>query len=178
MAEFVKTTLLLDKDFDPARCRHYLNGELIVFHCHHYTSLYTQLAMDCEFVDAKKLLADSMEDAIYPIMADYFEDNEIEDITDRFAIAQDLYSAVGLGKMKVVCAGDFSGEVSLERSHVDEGWLKKWGKGEKPVNYITVGFIGAMFAAVFDGSPRSYDVTETKSLVCGDSESRFKVVAL
>ena len=46
MAEFKKITLELDHKFSPKESRHFINGTQSVFHCHHYTALYTQLAMD------------------------------------------------------------------------------------------------------------------------------------
>jgi len=78
--------------------------------------------------------------------------------------------------MEVVYLGDDSGKVVLHRAHVDEGWIKKWGKFDRPVNYIAAGYVAAMFAAVNEKAPRSYKVTEVESLVMGAPKSVFNVV--
>ncbi len=178
MPTLKKTELVLDRKFDPRTCRHALNGDVHVLHCHHYMSLYTQLAQDCGMLDGPKLLAEVAEDTYYPLFRDYFTRNGITSIEDRIAIAEQQYAVAGLGQMKVTCAGDDSGEVQLLHSHVDEGWIKKWGQHNKPINSVTCGYIAALFAAVFDRSPRSYQVSETESIVTGAESSKFVVVAV
>ena len=83
---------------------------------------------------------------------------------------------MGLGKLQVVCGGSDSGEVELHHSHVDQGWIKKWGKRDKPVNSIGAGYIAALFAAGFDLPPRAFAVTETASIVSGAPRSVFNIV--
>ena len=41
-----KVEFEIDHRFDPVKNRHYLNGFCSVLHCHHYATLYTQLADD------------------------------------------------------------------------------------------------------------------------------------
>jgi len=178
MATFAKTELLLDHKFDPVTCRHTMNGWCSVLHCHHYSALYTQLADDCGFMDAKKLLAEVSEDNFYTMLVSYFEDHNIEKVEDRISIAEQYYAAVGLGKLEVVFAGTESAEALLHHSHVDEGWKKKWGKRDKPVNFITCGYFAALLAATFDRSPRTFVVKETESIISGAERSRFEAAAV
>ena len=128
MAVIKKTEIVLDKQFDPRSCRHTLNGAVSVLHCHHYATLYCQLADDCGMLDGKKLLAECAEDTFHEVLAEYYETHDIQTMADRFAIAEQYYAVTGLGKMRVVSAGRESGEVELEHSHVDQGWIKKWGE--------------------------------------------------
>ena len=95
-----------------------------------------------------KLLAEAAEDSFFQVLSDYFRQHHIEDVADRISIAEQYYAAVGVGKMEVKCAGPESGEVELVYSHVDQGWIKKWGNHTKPINFITWGYIAALFAAV------------------------------
>lgn len=179
MADFEKSSFIAKHVFDRVRCRHYINGEVAVLHCHHFATLYTQLAMDCSFIDAKKLLADSMEDTFHPIFEEHFEYNDVEDLDERILMVEDCYAGImGMGKMKITSLGEYSGDVILEHSHLDEGWLKKWGKYDKPVNYMTAGYIAAAFAAIMEKPVRSFKVEETQSVVMGSPISKFKVVAL
>jgi predicted hydrocarbon binding protein len=67
------------------------------------------------------------------------------------------------------------GEIDMPHPYVDEGWLKKWGKYKEPVNFIGSGYLSGMFSAVFDKPTRTYNVTETQSVVMGAEKSHFKV---
>jgi len=170
-------TLELNRKFDPKSCRHLNNGQVSVLHCHHYASLYSQLADDCGMLDAKKLLAEVAEDTVYQTLHDYYKANDVTDIADRVAIAEQYYAAAGMGRMKILCAGPDSGEVELTSSHVDEGWIKKWGNRDKPVNFITSGYISGAFSAIFGKLARSFAANETASIVAGAPASRFEVAA-
>lgn len=178
MAEFKRTELKLDHAVDQRNWRHFLNGHLSVLHCHHYATLYTQLAEDCDLLDGKKLLMECAEDAFYAVLSDYFSQHGIDTVRDRIDIAEQAFAAYGLGKMHVTCAGAESGRVELDHSHVDEGWIKKWGKRDQPVNFIGCGYIAALFATVFGKATRSYRVTEIQGIVSGAGCSRFNVVCL
>lgn len=169
--------LVLDQKFDPRACRHTVNGWLAVLHCHHYVSLYSQLADDCSFFDAKTLLAEVAEDTFHGVLVDYYDQHCVKDVADRIAVAEQHYGALGLGKMRVVFAGPDSGEVELIHSHVDEGWIKKWGKRDRPVNFITCGYVAAMLSAVFGKATRAFRARETESIVMGAPVSRIQVVA-
>lgn len=177
MAIMKKTELVLEKRFDPKTCRHTLNGQEVVLHCHHYATLYLQLAEDCGMLDGKKLMHESAEDAFLDVLNSYNDQNCIDKLEDRISIAEQYFAACGLGKLKVLCAGPDSGEVVLEHSHVDEGWIKKWGKRKKAINFIASGYIAALFSATFEKRARTYSVNEIASIVTGDEVSKFEVVA-
>jgi hypothetical protein len=176
MTKYKKTELVLNKEFNPQSRRHLIGGLTVVLHCHHYASLYTQLAMDCSMLDAKALLAECSEDTWEEFLREYFRAGNITSLGERMALAEQAFAAAGLGRMHVDCASAESGEVTLEHSHVDEGWLKKWGRHSSPVNFISAGFIAALFSAVFNLPVRSFAVAETQAIVCGAPRSRFTVV--
>lgn len=173
MATFTRNDLILEHVFDQKTKRHYLNKQLIVLHCHHYSSLYTQLALDAKETD---LLADSAEEAFYAILTEYFNTHHLPTLEARIDLACQYYAAMGLGTMRVNYLGDESGEVELLTSHVDRGWIKKWSTYDKPVNYIGVGYITAMFSAVLDEPKKSFKANEVRSIVMGADTSLFKVV--
>ncbi len=177
MAIIKKTEIVLDHKFDPRSCRHTINGELHVLHCHHYATLYTRLADDCGMLDGKKLLVDVAEDCFYELLTKYYAAHNIESIDDRFSIAEQYYAAAGLGQMEVLCAGTESGEVKLLHSHLDEGWINKWEKRDTPVNFMTCGYIAAIFSAAFDRPTRTFSVLEKESIISGAEHSLFDIVA-
>lgn len=166
---------ILKSTFDKERCRHIAGKHTLVLHCHHFASLTTQLANDCSLLDAKKLLADCAEDTFYSVLSEYYEKNNVSGIKERVEIAERYFSESGLGKIEVKCAGSCAGEVELRHSHVDEGWVKKWGLATEPVNHIGCGYVTAVFSAVFDKPKRSYLATERKSIALGAKTSVISV---
>ncbi len=168
--------LILEHRFDTERKRHYLNDEVSVLHCHHYSTLFSQLAIDArDIVNGEKIMKEVSGSVFADVLNKYYRKHNIVSPEDRLDIACKMYSACGLGVMKVLSFSAEGGEVEMPHSHVDEGWLKKWGKANTPVNFLGAGFIAAMFAATFGGSPEKYKVAETQSIVGGASVSKFKV---
>ena len=173
MAEFKKTELNLENIFDKEKNRKYLNGIQSVFHCHHYIALTTQLAID---IDETGILKDTAEEAFYKMLTKYFSENNINNLNDKIIIACDYYKALGMGEITVKNITPYSGEVKSVSSHVDKGWLKKWGKYDKPVNHVGSGYISAMFATIQNKPLNSYETFEQKSIVKGDEYTLFKVI--
>lgn len=174
MANAGENKLTLNHIFDGSTKRHYINGHLVVLHCHHYATLYTQLAMDAE---ETQLLATSAEEAFYELLVDYFNEHNISDREARIGIARQYFSMVGLGTITVTSLSETGGEIELPTSHVDAGWLKKWGKYEHPVNFIGAGYLTAMFSAVLDKPLCSFEASEKQSIVMGAETSIFNVAA-
>jgi hypothetical protein len=160
--------------FDENTYRHYMNGFLTVLHCHHYLCLTTRMAEDFMDLGGIKILREAAEDSIRPMLDDYFFKNGVSSIEDKFNVGTQYYAVMGMGKMKIK-ANQHGGTVMLPRSHLDQGWLKRWGKSDQPVNHFTCGFIGAIFAAAFGKAPHSYEVTEIDSIVQGSAASQFTV---
>jgi hypothetical protein len=146
-----------------------------VLHCHHFATLTTQLANDCGLLDGKKLLAECAEDTFYSLLISYYAEHAVTALAERIAVAEQYFSAMGLGKLAVKYAGPYSGTVELEHSHVDEGWLKKWGRANKPVNHIGCGYITALFSAVYDRPRRDFQARETQSIAQGAEVSIITV---
>lgn len=173
MAVFARNELMLDKRVDQRSRRHFINDHTVVMHCHHYITLYSQLAMD---TNETALIASVAEETFFELLADYCEDNDIYEIEEMIGIAEEYYAAMGLGLLRVDYLGEDSGKVTLLHSHVDDGWKKKWGQFDKPVNHITCGYIAAVFALINEVDTGSFDVVETSSIVMGADESSFNVV--
>lgn len=177
MTQANQDSFQMTPEFEPRSCRHLLDGQTYVMHCHHYAALYTQLAEDCGMLDGKQLLAGAAEDVFYDVLTGHFRKHGLTSIVERFSVGEQYFRTVGMGIMKVASAGTDYGEVELSSSHLDAGWIKKWGNTDKPINHITRGYIASLFAAVFDRPRRSYAVTETASIASGAPQSRFVVVA-
>jgi hypothetical protein len=171
-----KTEFEIEHRFDPVTCRHYLNGVCTVLHCHHYMTLYTQLADDAKDFNGEALFTQTAEDTFYDVLSSYYAEKGLELLEDQAAIAEEYWQAVGMGLIRFVAIGRYAVTAEMEYSHVDEGWLKKWGGRDKPINFITCGFVSAVAALLTQRPPRSFRTTEVKALVCGDDKSVFKAV--
>lgn len=171
MAEFTKTNLGIVHRFDTRTKRHYMNGTQTVYHCHHYATLYTQLAIDA---GETELMAQSSEDSFYPILCRMLEENGATALEDRVELARQYYAAIGLGALEVEFLGDDAAQIVSKHAHLEQGWLKKWGVYDKPVNYIGCGYVSAMLAAVLGQNCRSFATFETTSIVMGASQTTFK----
>lgn len=164
-------SLVLKHDFDPERCRHSLGGTQIVFHCHHYITLSLRLAQELGFADGRQIMRDSTEDAIAPVLRKIFADHGAVDTQTRLSLASQYFSYIGLGKMEVEEATPDGGILRFPYSHVDQGWVAKWGRSEEPINYVAEGFASALFASVFDQPPRSYMAKQNGSIAMGHDET-------
>jgi hypothetical protein len=168
--------LQIERKFDPATNRHYMNRVNTVLHCHHYAALHTRLADDAgELFDGLKLLEESARDSLFPILAGYIQRNGITDLSERVALIEKYWAFAGMGKLVVTDPSKDHGSAEMPFSHVDAGWIKKWGSREKAVNYITAGFLSAAFAAIYDLPVDSFQATETQSRVSGAEKSVFTV---
>lgn len=158
------------KDFDDNRKRFYLNNVPTVLQCHHYTTLLTQLANDAAKFRGPEIMFSAMEKTFYPILTSYFQAHNITSHEDRKSIVEQYYACMGLGLMEINI-NEFS--VELIHSHLDEAWIKKWSVWDKPVNYITQGFLAAAFSAITENNLGAFDVREIQSIVCGAETSKF-----
>ena len=143
--------LVLERAIQPDSKKHTVNDEVYVLHCHHYATLYTQLAEDARSIaDGPAILVEATADTYRHIFDHYFADHDITDVGDRAAIVEQLFAAGGLGQLSFTGVTPEGGAVTMEHSHLDEGWIKKWGKRSEPVNYITAGIIAGAFGSFYD----------------------------
>ncbi|MBN2294147.1 MAG: hypothetical protein JXM70_17100 [Pirellulales bacterium] len=172
------TQWVTDHKFNRETCRHSMNGFDTVLHCHHYATLYCQLADDAEQFNGSELLKRSAELSFLDVLSTYFTDNNVKELDDRIALAEEYWKQCGWGTLKFDHVGELSTAAHMDHSHVDEGWIKKWEKRDKPVNFIGQGYLAAALSAIYDLPAGSYTVYETESIVAGADASRFSLVRI
>ncbi len=165
-------SLNLDFKFDDNTYRHYMNGFLTVLHCHHYLCLTTQTAIQFEDIGGIDILINTVIDTISPVFKKYIDDNQVATLKEKIAVGSDFYAVMGLGKMKVKLTKK-GGQVELLRSHIDKGWITKWGTENACINFFTVGYINAMFSIATGLAPQAFKVEEISSIVSGQDTSSF-----
>lgn len=159
-----------EKNFDFKTKRFYLNNEPTVMHCHHYTTLLTQLANDAAKFNGPQIMFSTAEETFYPILYKYFNENNVVSYEDRASVVEQYYAYIGFGLMEINLKEH---STELIHSHLDEAWLKKWSITDKPVNYITQGFLAAAFSVLTDNNLGIFDVKEIQSIACGAETSKF-----
>ena len=168
------TKMNINQTFEKKRMRHYMNGELSVLHCHHYSTLFSQLALDAKLLKGTTLLLEAAEESLIGPLEKYFAENKVASVEDKVAVAEDYFRVVGLGEVKISFGAD-GGSAEMLHAHVDDGWLKKWGKHDQPVNYIGQGYLAAAFSAIAGTKAGTYQVEETESIVKGAKSSKFAI---
>ena len=170
-----KKEFYFDHQFNNETCRHTLNDFQTVLHCHHYMTLTTQMAEDAEFLNGTDVLISTMEDTAYTVLNNYYNKHNVTDLWEKISIAEQYFSIWGLGQIKFKHVGEYSATVDVLHSHIDEGWIKKWSKRNKPVNYIGRGYVQAALSLFNNKPPRYYKSEETKSIVKGDPKGEIKL---
>ncbi len=170
-----QTRLLMKETFEPTRCRHYVNGRMTVLHCHHYASLYTQLADDATLFDGKGILRSTSERTFHRQLLEYARDRQVERAEERAALCERYWAWCGMGELRLGVWSEVGGRVKMPRSHVDEGWIRKFGKRAAPVNFITQGYLAAAWAFIGGLPEGSYRVEEVRSIVSGSEQSEFQI---
>lgn len=164
-----------EQRFDPVTRLQYINNEPSVLHCHHYTTLFIKLALDMEKYNGLGLLREAMEESLFLVFRKSFIRDKIEKISERIAFGEEYYALVGMGQLKVKEYSEKGGVAELTRSHVDEGWVKKFGKPPQPINSMTEGYLAALFAASYNTYIQTYEVIEKQSMALGNSTSLFTI---
>lgn len=160
--------------FDPVRKLQYVNGDPSVMHCHHYATLFTKLALDFADIRAPELLQTSMEEAYYLVLKKRFIIGGIETMEGKRSIIEEHFRLAGLGKVEI-SLHQTGGKAEMSHSHMDEGWIAKWGKRKEAVNFIGRGYLAAAFDLMFQKSLGSFTVTEDSSIVSGAPRSVFRI---
>ncbi len=163
-----------NQEFDPNHMYQYVNNEISVMHCHHYATLFTRLAMDMDKIGGTRFLRESMEESSYLTLQRIFLAQQIKGKEDRKKVAEQYFGLSGLGQLALTISAS-GGSAEMRHSHVDEGWVKKWKKEDRPVNFMGQGYILAAFCIINGRPVGSYQIVETRSIVKGDGKSEFTI---
>lgn len=175
MPQTKQTQLVMTGAFDPTRSRHYVNGQTTVLHCHHYSTLYAQLADDATLFDGKSILRNTTEHTFFNTLTRYCTDKQITSREDRINACEQYWAWSGMGDLTLTSWSETGGRAEMSRSHLDEGWIRKWGKRPEPVNFITQGYLAAAWSVIGGHPEGTYQVNETASIVAGAEKSIFSV---
>lgn len=171
----MSATYEFEQTFDPVRKLQYVNTDPSVMHCHHYATLITHMALDLDEIGAPRLLEEAMEEAIYLVLKKQLLLQNITSRDARVAAVEEHFRLTGLGSLELTVLSEGEGAARLSHSHIDEGWIKKWGTADGPVNRMGAGYLAAAFAVIHDARLRTYVAEETKSMASGETHSEFVI---
>lgn len=143
-------------------------------HCHHYATLFTRLALQMRSLGGPELLARAMEENFYLVLKKYYIRYVTGSVEEKIRVAEDYFALVGMGSLSITFAPS-GGKAEMRHSHVDEGWIEKWGRTDYPVNFMGNGYLAAVFALAAGRLVGGYRVEETESIVTGAPLSRFVI---
>ncbi len=160
---------------DSSSRRSFMDDEHFVLHCHHYSSLFTQLAIDAKSLNGIELFVNASEETFYSVFKDYMERNNVQDREMRIKIVEDYFRYVGLGLLTLTIDDNGSATAVMKYSHLDEAWLSKWEKNDEPINFVGWGLLQAGMSAITNSGIGTYQVDEAESLVSGERASVFNI---
>lgn len=165
----------LEPDFDEKSGLVSIEGISMVIHCHFYNVFLLQAIETATYVDGRAILIRSSEESVNKQLIGYYDRKGISDEKTRISIAADMFKVFGVGLLDFSNINGSGGTVTSKSSHVARGWKEQIGTREKPVDYISCGFIAGALAAVYNKPIGTFKVNETECLVQGKEKCKFEV---
>ncbi len=154
----------------------YMDNIPISLHCHHFNCGLINAIEAIDYFDAIEIYINEAAKCFY----EYFKkiliiDNKKLSINKALMIAEDIYRFMGYGRIDLSKLITGYGTVISDSSYFVVGWFAIYGKRDKPVCYLTRGFIKAVIAVLFNKELSKINVTETQCMICGDDFCKFEV---
>ncbi|MCB1143395.1 MAG: hypothetical protein H7A24_08425 [Leptospiraceae bacterium] len=151
-----------------------VEGEAMIFHCHHYLTNLQRTILDADYIDSRPFLIGSAADAVYNQLQNIFREQNTS-IEDSFSIAEQMYKAFGYGLIDLSKLTGEGGEIKTRKSFFSKSWLMKFGKNSKPVDYYTAGYLAATYSAIFNVPLSEVNVVQSECMACGSAENVFQI---
>jgi hypothetical protein len=142
-----------------------IGGEPHVFHCHHYNCFLQKSVLDhAGLVDAEALLVRPAAEVVAA---------ELSALSADRAMAEELFSTLGFGKLDLSALSAVGGKAQVKGSHYGQGWISKFGHADRPVCHFNAGFVEAAARHLFGAA---FTARETRCLGKGDRSCEYEVV--
>jgi hypothetical protein len=134
-----------------------IGGEPHVFHCHHYNCFLQKSVLDhAGLVDAEALLVRPAAEVVAA---------ELSALSADRAMAEELFSTLGFGKLDLSALSAVGGKAQVKGSHYGQGWISKFGHADRPVCHFNAGFVEAAARHLFGAA---FTARETRCLGKGE----------
>lgn len=158
-------------DFPVARLE--VEGEAMIFHCHHYNCFLQRSILDADYIDSVPHLVGAAAEVAHRQLTGLFA--RLPDLASRRAAAEELYRLSGFGLLPLAGLSAAGGLVSTASTHYSTGWKEKFGPADRPVAHFSTGFLAGAYAALFDVPLREVRAEQTACRSMGSSEDVFVV---
>jgi predicted hydrocarbon binding protein len=152
------------------------NGVLASFHCHHYNCGLLKAIEEIPSIDGQGVIKETAAEEFFQnfkqIMAG--ESKEISPVK-ALEEAEELYRFMGFGRLDLSKLTESGGIAYADSSYYVVSWLAKYGRRETPVCYFTCGYIAGILGVIFDATPYTYEVKETRCMVLRYDRCEFTV---
>ena len=158
-------------DADHRRCL--VEGEPMIFHCHHYNTYLQQTIQDAEYVDSRPFLIGAANEVAFAQLTALFKSQGIDDINERKQWAEEIFRWAGFGRFSLAKCDEQGGEISTPHSHYSNAWLAKFGRSEAPVDFFSTGFISGALAAVYGVEQGAFSAEQVACVASGADSNRY-----
>ncbi len=146
----------------------------ISLHCHHFNCGLINAIEAIDYFDAIEIYINEAAKCFYEYFKNILTIKNYS-VNKALSIAQDIYRFMGYGRIDLSELINGYGTATSDSSYFVVGWFAIYGNRDKPVCYLTRGFIKAIVAAIFDIDINVVKVVETQCMICGNDFCEFKV---
>ncbi len=163
------------RSFDANECKHYLEDQYFVLHCHHYNTLTHRALTATPYIDGKAFIFRCVRDDFYENLSKVAQNKGLRSGADVLKMAQEFYAYTGLGQIDLGGLTASGGTVVSSHSHLATGYLNKWGPQSAPVDDFGRAFAAAVCAVAFGLNVQQCHAEQTHCIACGAKECIFRV---
>ena len=158
-------------DYDFHTGRFVVEGEQMIFHCHHYNCFLQRSIQDAEYIDSAPILVGAAVEVVLAQSARLL--SRTPDVAARKSTVETLYRLCGFGLIDLSAVTAEGGEVRTRSTHYSTGWKEKFGRSRTPVAFFSTGFLAAALAAIYSLDPASIQARQTACRSTGADEDVF-----
>lgn len=158
-------------DFDTGRF--VVEGEPMIFHCHHYNCFLQRSIQDAAYIDSAPILVGAAVEVVRAQLTRLLA--RTPEVAARKSAAETLYRLSGFGLVDLSSVTAEGGEVRTRSTHYSTGWREKFGRSASPVAFFSTGFLAGALAAIYGLDPATIQATQTACRSTGAEEDVFRL---
>lgn len=157
----------LTGEFHKNRNAFVVQGEPLIFHCHHYnTFLQLSLEETKHYLDVYPILQDSAQEIAYAQFSNYFESVPGLSAAERKQVVSQAFSEFGFGIVRLDELSSQGGTAVMPTEHYSATWMLKYGPRtayDRGAALFATGFVAGATEAIFD---RPLGYLEARQIEC------------
>jgi len=162
--------------FEPDKNLLYMDDIPISLHCHHFNCGLINAIERIDYFDAIDIYINEAAKCFYNYLKKILLiDDTASSIKKALIIAEDIYRFMGYGRIDLSKLVDGYGSATSDSSYFVVGWFAIYGRRNKPICYLTRGFLKAVIAVIFKKDITRVNVLETQCMICGDDSCKFEI---